>query len=138
VQRVLERAAAHRGAAFIEILQNCVIFNDGAFDALDEGAKVFVEHGKPIAWDGKGIALHGVTPAIVDETKAFVHDETSLPMAQLLAGLERPEFPAVLGVLRAVRRPTFDELVSQQIDGARAAGPASLQDVLESGETWAV
>jgi 2-oxoglutarate ferredoxin oxidoreductase subunit beta len=138
VQGVLERVAQHRGAAFVEILQNCVIFNDGAFDEVADGEKIFVEHGKPIAWDGKGIALHGVTPAIVDETKAFVHDETSLPMAQLLAGLERGAFPTIFGVLRSVSRPPYDELVEKQIDDARAAAPSSLQGVLESGETWAV
>ncbi len=139
VPKVLERAARHKGAAFVEILQNCVIFNDGAFDAVAEGPKLVVEHGKPLVFkDGRGLGLHGITPAFVDETKALIHDETSAPMAALLASLDRAVFPMIFGVLRAVERPSYEALVAAQIAQVRQAGAQTVQQALETGDVWTV
>jgi 2-oxoglutarate ferredoxin oxidoreductase subunit beta len=141
VQGVLERAARHKGAAFIELLQNCVIFNDGAFDELAAAPRLVAEHGKPLTFGDKGVALEGLTPIVVDkdDPRVLIHDETSEMMALFLARLPRDVFPPALGVLRAVSKPTYDTLVGEQVAAARRlGGPASLQAVLESGDTWVV
>jgi 2-oxoglutarate/2-oxoacid ferredoxin oxidoreductase subunit beta len=128
VQKVLERAARHKGLAFIEILQNCVIFNDGAFDELAAGPRIFLEHGQPLPLKLEGTRL---LPG-----EGLVHDETDENLALLLSRAT----PPVFGVLRAVERPTYDSLITGQVAQARAASrlPASVQSVLEGGETWTV
>jgi 2-oxoglutarate/2-oxoacid ferredoxin oxidoreductase subunit beta len=141
VARVVERAARHRGAAFVEILQNCVIFNDGAFDEIASGERLFLDHGQPLIWGpGKALGMRGATPVVVPagDPSALVHDETSEPLAMLLARLDRATFPPVLGIFRAVTRPTYDARVTEQVAAARARASASVQRVLESGETWIV
>ena len=141
VQNVLERAARHRGAVFIELLQNCVIFNDGAFDELAGAPRLIVEHGKPLVFGDKGIALEGMTPIVVakDDPRVLVHDETSELMALFLSRLPREIFPPALGILRAVAKPTYDSMVGEQVaEARRKGGSACLQSVLETGDTWVV
>jgi len=137
VQGLIERAARHRGAAFIELMQNCVIFNDGAFDEIAAGPRLVAEHGKPLIFGEQAVALDGLTPIAVakDDPRALIHDETSDLMGLLLARLPRTTFPPVLGVLRAVSRPTYDSLFGEQVAAARRT---TLQTVLESGDTWVV
>jgi len=154
---VLRRAAAHHGTAFIEVLQNCPVFNDGAHDYLTEKATkadrlLVVEHGKPLLF-GKdktmGIRVGaGFEPEVVkvgdgpDETplsQIAVHDETSSALAGILAQMHGPKYPTVLGVIRAVREPSLSEVLGEHEARAIAQhGTGSLHDLLVSGETWTV
>jgi 2-oxoglutarate/2-oxoacid ferredoxin oxidoreductase subunit beta len=152
---VLGRAHAHRGASFVEVIQNCVVFNDGVFDAFTAkdvapDTQIHVEHGKPLVFGAKrerGLRLKpgkleleivsvsdGALPADL-----LVHDETNRALAHLLATMQPPTFPVALGVLYCNPAPTFEAEVSAQ---ARAAGlGAQLVDLgqLLGGEgTWTV
>ena len=152
---VLRRAAQHRGSAFVEIYQNCKVFNDGVFDyATDQSVKaehtLYLEHGRPLLFGkdrNRGIRLNGLTPEAVTLGNGItmddllIHDERAdeLTLSFLLSRLIFPDFPECLGVLRAVDKPTFDSLLHQQISEARAAkGPGKLDQLLAGDETWAV
>jgi 2-oxoglutarate/2-oxoacid ferredoxin oxidoreductase subunit beta len=118
---VLRRAAAHQGAAFVEIFQNCNIYNDGEFAAIreDKDARTYLANGEEFA--GTGI----------------VHDETDFATAFALAQLSFEENGAVpLGVFRDVPRQSYDELVQAQLDQAR--GDGDLQALVGSGDTWSI
>ncbi len=156
LESVLERAAKHKGTAFIEILQNCNVFNDGAWDPLTDKATkaenvLRMEHGKPLVFGKsgeKGIKLGGknrLTPEVVDTTNGtddvLVFDEQAEggALGFLLSRLERPEFPVPIGVFRAVERPTYEVGVKAQIESARARrGNGDLDALLRQGETWTV
>ncbi|HZI22736.1 MAG TPA: 2-oxoacid:ferredoxin oxidoreductase subunit beta [Gemmatimonadales bacterium] len=154
---VLRRAHAHRGASFVEVIQNCVVFNDGVFDAFTAkdvaaDAQIHVEHGKPLLFGPphrrRGLRLKpgklelevvtqpegGATPEDL-----LVHDETNRVLAQLLATLEPPAFPVALGVLYCDPSPSFEAEVYAQ---ARAAGlgrePADIGALLRRDGTWTV
>ena len=143
---VLKRAHAHRGASFVEILQNCVVFNDGVFDKITgkevaSDAKILVEHGKPLVFGknkDQGLRLKPgkleieVAPAGPD---TLVHDETNRPLAQLLATLE-PPFPAAMGVLYCNPTESYEHDVYAQ--KTAAAGRADLDALLNSERTWEV
>jgi 2-oxoglutarate ferredoxin oxidoreductase subunit beta len=156
LQETLRIAARHRGAAFIEIFQNCNIFNDGAFSSfadkpVREDKTVLLEHGKPIVFGkdrNRGLRLRGLHPEIVDlknggaGSELLVHDAHSEDptLAYLLARLEeRDGFPMPLGVFRSVEKPTYDALLEEQLDAAkRTSGPGRLQALFEAGDTWTV
>ena len=146
---------AHRGTAFVEIYQNCNVYNDGAFDYAKEpklrsDALVEIEHGQPLVFGtgrDKGIRLEGLEPRVVpmddgsDAPDLLVHDETAAEpiLASVLARMRYPALPEAIGVLRAIERPTFDALVDGQIESARAReGRGDLAALLESGDTWTV
>jgi 2-oxoglutarate ferredoxin oxidoreductase subunit beta len=149
---VLERAARHEGTAFVEIYQNCVIFNDGAFDSVTErdDGTVHLVDGEPIVFGtnrGKGIrrkdgALEVVTLGNgVGEKDLLVHreDEPDPGIAFQLARMDAPGFPVALGVFRSVRRPTYEEMVEEQIRRAREEkGPVDLDALLREGECWEI
>ncbi len=152
---VLKRAAQHQGTAFVEVYQNCVVFNDGAFDfATDQAAKanhiIEVEHGKPLIFGRnreKGIRLCGMEPEIVElgkgvtEDDLLFHDEKAEEpsLAYLLSRMRHPEFPEPIGVFRAVDRPRYDDLLNRQIDEVRkTSGEGDFQALFNSGETWTV
>jgi len=150
---VLERAARHKGSAFVEIYQNCNIFNDGAFEYLTDRAtkadhELRLEHGKPVRFGPngeRGVALDAsMRPVVVDvathgEDRLLVHDETNEAMAFFLSRLVHPDFPTPVGVFRAVERPTYDGLVAEQVDAAVARGKGGgVQALLDGGETWTV
>ncbi len=152
---VLERAARHRGAAFVEIYQNCNIFNDGAFEhAKDPSHRkqhtIELEHGKPLVFGAerdKGVRLNGLRPEVVslegpaEEAGLIVHDEQAEDpsLAQLLARMRHPEMPEAIGVLRAVQHPTYNDLLDEAMDGGPAPDRrAELTSVLEGRETWIV
>jgi 2-oxoglutarate ferredoxin oxidoreductase subunit beta len=151
LQGVLKRAADHKGTAFVEIYQNCNIFNDGAFDLLtDKETKsdhvLELEHGKPMRFGKnleKGIALgDGLRPKVVDIAtvgidKLLVHDETSEVCALLLSRLVSPEFPTPIGVFRAVSRPSYDALMSEQLEQAKSRKAQTVQELLDDGQ-WTV
>ncbi len=153
LQSVLRRAVEHKGTSFIEILQNCVVFNDGAFgDVTDRNEaadhQLLLENGKPMVFgkEGKkGIRLNAnMEPEVVSlDTVAtedvLVHDETNDALSYFLTRLERPQFPLPLGVLRAVDRPTYEGQVHEQIKKAQSTGAGSDFDALfASGDTWVV
>ena len=152
---VLKRAAEHRGASFVEVYQNCNVFNDGAFEyATDRDTKadatLELEHGKPMIFGrnrDKGIRLNGMTPEVVElgkgisEDDLLFHDERAAEpsLAYLLSRMRYPDFPEPVGVLRCVDRPRYDDLLNAQVAEARAArGPGDLQKLFDSGETWSV
>ncbi|MBI3893805.1 MAG: 2-oxoacid:ferredoxin oxidoreductase subunit beta [Candidatus Wallbacteria bacterium] len=150
---VLERAAHHKGTAFVEIYQNCVIFNDGAFKGITEKSvrpdhALFLEHGKPMTFgkDGsKGIRLDGVHPNIVEATGKSeglcVHDEKAPEptLAYMLSRMRNPDYPVPFGVFRAIERPTYDGmLVAQEQQATAKMGAGNLQNLLRGPETWEV
>jgi 2-oxoglutarate ferredoxin oxidoreductase subunit beta len=150
IQEILKRANAHRGTAFVEIYQNCNIFNDGAFAQLTEkdskaDATVEVQHGKPLRFGKnkeKAIVLEGLRPRVVlasdvPESGLYVHDETNELSALILSRLQAPEFPTPIGVFRAVERPSYDQLVNDQVARAVAKGRGSVQALLDEG-AWTI
>ena len=159
LQEMMQRAGEHSGAAFLEVLQNCNIVNDGAWrDFTDKSVKedrmLVLKHGEPMifgAEKNKGIRLNGLQPEVVTigengitVADLWVHDETDpdATRTQILSRMWWPDFPVPVGVFRRVPRPTHDQLLIEQIDGAKAAraakGPVDLQKLLASGETWTV
>jgi 2-oxoglutarate ferredoxin oxidoreductase subunit beta len=155
LQQTLTRAGFHRGSAFIEVLQNCNIFNDGAFrDFTDREVRddrmLVLEHGKPMIFGrdrDRGIRLRGLHPEVVQlgngvtEDDLLVHDEAAEDptLAFMLSRMWWPEYPVPVGVLRDVTRPTHDELMTGQLEAAIAQrGKGDLATLLEGGETWTV
>jgi 2-oxoglutarate/2-oxoacid ferredoxin oxidoreductase subunit beta len=152
---ILKRAAAHRGSAFLEIYQNCNIFNDGAFLALTSkgggGNRIYLEHGKAIRFgvdNEKGMvqkpdgSLAVVEVADVGEDKLLVHDEhrhdpsLAFALSRIAAG---PAMPTPLGVFRDVDRPVYGDGMEQQLRAAaESQGPGELTRLLSSGDTWMV
>ncbi len=155
LQETLTRAGHHHGSVFVEVLQNCNIFNDGAFRDFTErdvreDRMLVLEHGKPMIFGkerDKGIRLNGLHPEVVSlgngvtEADLLVHDEEAEDpyLAYMLSRMWWPEFPVPVGVLRRVQRPTHDQLVVGQIeDAVTRYGPGDLDQLLVSGETWVV
>jgi 2-oxoglutarate/2-oxoacid ferredoxin oxidoreductase subunit beta len=160
LQSVLRAAMEHAGSAFVEIYQNCNIFNDGAFDVLKEpdtrdDFMIRLEHGTPIRF-GKnsewsvvhppgGFGLEVRPTAEVAAEEVVVHDQTVAEPAYAFAlsrlpGLDLRHTP--IGVFRSVSRPSYDEMVRTQIDGARAkvtgTSEEALTSLLNSGDTWTI
>ena len=157
MQEMIKRAAEHKGTAFIEIFQNCNIFNDGAFELLtDKDTKLdhvlTLEHGKPMIFGkdkDKGIKLDGFKPVVVDlkdgknsVNDLLVHDEKdeSPVRACILSHLtDDPEMPTPIGVIRQIIKPTYDEGVAKQIEAVtKKKGKGDLEKLLFSGSTWEV
>jgi 2-oxoglutarate/2-oxoacid ferredoxin oxidoreductase subunit beta len=148
----LKRAHAHRGASFVEILQNCNIFNDGAFNDLSDKAikaehQLVLEHGKPLIFGknrDKGIRMNGQRAEVValgngvTEKDLVVHDETNLALAFMLANFEAP-MPAPIGVFYATSRPTYDAAMNAQLAEAKAKqGVGDVAALLKRGDVWTV
>lgn len=150
------RAQEHRGASFVEIFQNCIVYNDGVYDYFTEkktaaDTQIILEHGKPLIFGAdrnKGlrlkpgrIELEVVTVGTggLPEGDILVHDETNRVLANLLADMDAPEFPVALGVLYCDPAPTYEAAVTAQVDEAMAKEPnASLGDLLRQGATWTI
>ena len=146
----LRAAAAHRGSAFVEIFQNCNIYNDGAFDFVreDKTNRIYLEHGKPIRFGEEG--EKGVRQRadgsvevveVTDESELLVHDaqhaEPSLAFS--LSRLTQSTANATpVGVLRDVTRPVYDELMTEQLEAARAEEEGDLAALLQSGDAWTI
>ncbi len=156
IQHVMERAGFHRGSTFVEVLQNCNIFNDGAHRSFTDrevrdDRMLVLEHAKPMIF-GKGrdfgLRLDGLRPEVVrigengiTEADILVHDETSEDptIHNMLARIYQPEFPVPIGVIRNVPRQTHDELIEAQIrDAVGRHGAGDIARLLRSGETWTV
>ncbi len=157
LKAMMMRAAEHKGTAFIEIYQNCNIFNDGAYSPLtDKETKadnvVVLEHGQPLLFgkdNSKGIMLDGFTPKVIDLNDGkhsvedvWVHDEKDAnPIRSfILAHLtDKPELPTPIGVFRKIDKPTYNEgLENQMKHVTETKGEGTLKDLLYSGNTWIV
>ncbi|MBI3823938.1 MAG: 2-oxoacid:ferredoxin oxidoreductase subunit beta [Planctomycetes bacterium] len=152
MSEVLEKAAAHRGAAFVEIYQNCKIFNDGVFEyATDASIKtdtvIYLEHGRPLLFGrdrNQGLRLNGFEPEAVTlghgitMDDILIHDErASEPtLAFLLSRLIGPHFPECLGVFRSVQRPTHQQLLDESF--LQGDPPRLFEKLLAGDESWLV
>jgi 2-oxoglutarate ferredoxin oxidoreductase subunit beta len=149
---VLRAAHDHRGSSFVEIYQNCNIFNDGAWDQLTEKAVreercLFLQNGAPMVFAGgkKGIRLDGLRPTVVElgdgltADDCLKHDETDPVLANMLARMDYPAFPVPMGVIYRNPRPTYDAAFQAQIAQAKGAVAApDLQRLLSGSDTWTV
>jgi 2-oxoglutarate ferredoxin oxidoreductase subunit beta len=151
----LRRAAQHQGTAYVEIYQNCNIFNDKAFTYLtdketkDDGA-LYLEHGKPLVFGknkDRGIRMRGTQMEIIELGGEFgpddclVWDETqeNPATAFLAAQLQPPDFPTPLGVFRDVQMPSYEErVIAQMQTETDRLGMGKLEDLLRAGDTWTV
>ena len=154
---VLKRAHDHRGASFVEIFQNCIVYNDGAYADFTErdvaaDTQLHLEHGKPMIFGKekeRGIRIKPGTLDLevvrlgeggVSEADLLVHDETNRTMAFLLAQMEPPAFPMALGVLYCNPAPAYEAQVIGQIEEARKrqGSAADINALLRRGSTWKV
>jgi 2-oxoglutarate ferredoxin oxidoreductase subunit beta len=153
---ILEAAARHKGTSFVEIRQDCRVFNENAIESFTDKTTrrerwVYLEQGKPILFgkDGnKGIIVRGMQPeiAVVGENGVrpedlLIHDAHGESDAQAfgVAALPQPDFPTALGIFRQVVKPTYEDLLTSQIDHAVARnGVGDLSKLLNSGTTWSV
>ena len=154
MEETLRSASAHKGAAFVEILQNCNVYNDLAWNVLyDKDSKILhecrLEHGKPITFgpadDRRGLVLEGVKPKVVKvkdvaERTLWVHDSTDRATAMLLAQLWAPDYPIPLGTLLSLKgETTYEEILVQQEQKAISdRGPGDIAKLLMAGETWKI
>ena len=143
---VLRAAAHHKGSAFVEIYQNCNIYNDGAFDFVREEKenRLYLRHGEPIVWGDKGVRLRpDGSPEVVAATEPglLVHDAHAKEPAHAFA-LSRMTQDVIgatpMGVFRSVDRPVYDELMAEQISVAKGKGEGELAALLGSGDTWSI
>jgi 2-oxoglutarate ferredoxin oxidoreductase subunit beta len=152
---VLKRAAEHKGTSFVEVYQNCNVFNDGAYNyATDRDTKtdttIELEHGKPLIFGknrDKGIRINGMTPEVVElgkgikEDDLLFHDEKAAEptLAYLLSRMMYPEFPEPIGVFRSVEKPRYDDMLNAQIiEAKKTKGDGDLQKLFNAGDTWTV
>ena len=158
LQQTLLRANAHKGSSFVEIYQNCNIFNDGAFEIFTEKATkldetLFLESGKPLifgATRNKGIKLDGFNPVVVElgngvtENDLWIHDDKDFYKAQILVRMfDDPKMgdhlPRPFGVFYETERPCYDEVMALQIEDIIASkGKGNLDKLLRGNEVWEI
>jgi 2-oxoglutarate ferredoxin oxidoreductase subunit beta len=152
LEETLYKASQHKGISFVEVYQNCNIFNDGAFAAfadkeVRQDKMIYLEHGKPLRFGKEmehGIRLNGFQPEVVldagSDDELLVHDihQQNISLANILVGMDYPEYPVPIGVFRDIEAPVFDQLVAEQVETAKAKGVGSLEAALHAGETWVV
>jgi 2-oxoglutarate ferredoxin oxidoreductase subunit beta len=153
----VQAAAHHKGVSFVEVYQNCNIFNDGAFDyfadrSIRSDNMIYLEHEKPMVFGknrDKGIRMNGAHPEVVElgsetgltENDLLVHDIhlQDPSVAFMLARMEQPLFPQPVGIFRAVERATYEDMMTDQITAAiNKSGPGSLEKLINSGDMWTV
>ncbi|MDQ2878393.1 MAG: 2-oxoacid:ferredoxin oxidoreductase subunit beta [Pseudomonadota bacterium] len=150
---VLKAAYAHKGTGFVEIFQNCIVYNDDVFAPFTEkanaGNQMWVEHDKPLLFDGgaKGLSLdrEALTLKVVDVTEGdweaagvIVHNQTNRVVAHMLVEMPFGPFPMALGVLYDDPAPTFESAVVAQNRQASEGKKPDLQKLLSQGQTWMV
>ena len=154
---MIKSAFEHKGTSFIEIYQNCNIFNDGTFFQYTEkdtkaNNTVFLEHGEPLVFGAErnqGIRLNGFQPEVVETTNGdyttddlIVHDQYAedTTLANFLAGMsDTLDMPHPVGIFRSVRHPCYEDAMTHQIDSAKdRVGEGDLEALLNAGETWTV
>jgi 2-oxoglutarate ferredoxin oxidoreductase subunit beta len=155
LQEMIRRSEHHHGASFLEIYQNCNVFNDGAFFLFTEKETrddhiVYLEHGKPLVFGkgkDKGIRLNGFTPEAVSLKEGnysvndlLVHNETDSTLAFILANMIRnPALPRAMGVFLAIDHPTYEDEITAQINRMIAKkGKGDLQKLLDGEEAWVI
>jgi 2-oxoglutarate ferredoxin oxidoreductase subunit beta len=158
LQQMLLRSHQHKGSSFLEIYQNCNIFNDGAFEIFTEkGTKptetLFLEQGKPLVFglqQNKGIKLDGFKPVVVEigngisADDLWVHDEKDFYKGQILVRMfddvnMEGHLPRPFGVFHEVERPCYEEMMSQQIQAViQGKGKGDLDKLLRGNETWTI
>ncbi|MFQ6673803.1 MAG: 2-oxoacid:ferredoxin oxidoreductase subunit beta [Fidelibacterota bacterium] len=154
LQEMLKRSYEHRGTSFLEVYQNCLIFNDGAFrDMRDKELKddhvILLEHGKPLVFGenrDKGIHLDGFTPQVVTIGEKYsvddlvVHDETDKNLAVILARFTyNDRFPKPIGVFYRSQESSYDDLLAAQIEKAKETlGEGDLEELIRGTDSWDV
>ena len=154
LQEMIKRSHVHKGTSFMEIYQNCNIFNDGAFASLtDRETKLetvlWLENNGPMVFGAeknKGIRLEGNTPKVIEIgdkwsiDDVLVHDESDYVIASLLSNMTyNPDFPDPVGVLYAVEDVTYEDMMMDQLNEAvKKKDKSSIQDIINSGDTWVV
>jgi 2-oxoglutarate ferredoxin oxidoreductase subunit beta len=154
LQETLHLVNAHKGTSFVEIYQNCNIFNDGAFtDFTERGTRdervLYLEAGKPLLWgkeQRRGLVLDGLGLKMIpitgpdDEAKVLVHDPSNRILAQMLVHLDpQKDEPVPVGVFYQELRPTYDEQFRVQIEQSMAtSGVGDLNRLIQTGDTWIV
>jgi len=153
MQNIFKEAAKHKGTSFVEIYQNCNIFNDGTFSAVYERSEredriLRLNHGKILVFgkeQNKGIRLRGLKPVIVDLDKDFnekdllIHDQfcEDSTLANLLSGFDYPDFPVPMGIIRQVESPTYGEKIEEQIKSQiEKKGIGNLEKLLRGNHAW--
>ena len=151
----LQRAAEHKGTSFVEVYQNCNIFNNGAWDHLTEAdvrddTSLFLENGEPLIFGkdrNRGIRLNGLYPEVVQigngisADDLLTHEEHAAgpELGYLLSRLNHPEFPVPFGVFRCVEQPVYEEqLIEQCRTAAAERGPGDLNKLFHDCDTWVV
>jgi 2-oxoglutarate ferredoxin oxidoreductase subunit beta len=150
------QAAKHKGTSVVEVLQNCVIFNDGIHDTVADkevrdDRTLILKHGQPMIFgknNDKGLILDGLKLRVVQigengitEKDIIVHDATepNPGIQYMLANMKYPEFPVALGVIRSVEGMTYDSAMTEQIAGIKKTSKIKcMDDLLMSGSTWKV
>ena len=152
---LFKRARDHKGASFVELIQNCIVYNDGVFDGFTQKdvaaeMQLHVKHGQPMLYGkerNKGLRLNVETLQLekvvigekgVTEKDVLVHNEKNRVLAGLLSALRPPEFPEVLGVIYCDPATSYDAAVTAQDTQARAKGPGDLDKLMRAGNTWSV
>ncbi len=150
---VLKAAHAHKGAAFVEIFQNCIVYNDDVFAPFtareNAGKQLWLKPGEPMLFDGgsKGLTLdrQALNLKVVEvadgdwqAAEVIVHDPTNKAVAHMLIDMPIGSFPMALGVIYDDPRPTFESAVREQNEAAAAGKPADLQALVSRGQTWQV
>lgn len=162
LKAMLNRSYHHKGTSFLEIYQNCNIFNDGAFFAFTDKATkadtaIFLEQGKPLVFGkegNKGIRIDGLKPTVVDlETSGFsendlwIHDETDVFKAQMLTrffdnpagGIPEGYLPRPFGVLYAIERPCYEDMLFAQLgEAVNQKGSGDLNALISGNQTWTI
>lgn len=158
LQEMLKKAHSHYGTSFLEVYQNCNIFNDGAFFTFTEKDKkkkytLFLEHGQPLVFgesDEKGIKFDGSKPVIVSldngisPDELWIHDENDYFKANILTRFfDDPtvegNFPRPFGVFYTKERPTYEEQMAAQMENAlKTKGKGDLDKLIAGNETWVI
>ncbi|MFC7049731.1 2-oxoacid:ferredoxin oxidoreductase subunit beta [Emcibacter nanhaiensis] len=153
---ILARAKEHKGASFVEIYQNCIVYNDGTFDHFTDkkvaaDRQLHAVHGEKLIFGkekNRGVVFNARTMGLevvtigengITEDDILVHDETNLNLARMLVDLHGPDIPVVVGVIYCNPAESYETAVHAQIDQAQAANPKpSLNALLRKGRTWIV
>jgi 2-oxoglutarate ferredoxin oxidoreductase subunit beta len=153
MEEMLRRASAHKGTGFLEILQNCNVYNDLAWNVMyDKESKVNhelrLEHGKPLLFgppdQRRAVVMRGVQPTVVTasevpESALWIHDEKNVNAAKLLADLFFPDYPVPVGTLLDIEAPIYEDTILDQEQRAISdRGPGDIAKLLTSGDTWRI
>jgi len=157
MQMIFKAAHAHTGVSFVEIIQNCNIFNDGAFEdftdrAVKKDRQLLLASGEPLIFGAEGnkgisIGKDGLPQVVtigengITEEDIIVHDETrsNTSYAMMLANMDVPDFPVPVGVIRSIECPSYDHLMHDQVRRAKdEAGPGDLERLVRGNDAWTV